>query len=142
MKTSARNQFSGTVKTIRHDMPNSEVTLLLSNGSELTASITRRSCEELKLAEGGTAIALIKAGHIIIATDLNYIKLSARNQLHGVIAGIERGAVNSVVTLDLGGGILITAAVTMQSAEELDLRPGQKATALFKAGNVILGVLG
>ncbi|WP_373813363.1 molybdopterin-binding protein [Neisseria dentiae] len=141
MKTSARNQFAGTVKAIKQDTVNSEVTIALPGGQELVAAITRDSCDNLNLAAGSPVIALIKSTHIVIATDLDHIKLSARNQLNGIISDIERGAVNSVVTLDVGGGTLITAGITMQSTEQLDLRPGQKATAIFKAGSVILGVL-
>lgn len=141
MKTSARNQFAGTVKTIKQDTVNSEVTLTLPGGQELVAAITRESCDGLNLTAGSPVIALVKSAHIIIATDLEHIKLSARNRLNGIISSIERGTVNSLVTLDIGGGTLITAGITMQSTEQLDLRPGQKASAIFKAGSVILGVL-
>lgn len=141
MKTSARNQFAGTVKTIKQDTANSEVTVTLHGGQELVAAITRESCDKLRLTAGSSVIALIKSAHIIIATDLEHIKLSAGNRLNGIISNIERGAVNSVVTLDAGGGTLITAGITMQSTEQLDLHPGQKATAIFNADSVILGVL-
>ncbi|MCP1660584.1 TOBE domain-containing protein [Neisseria perflava] len=141
MKTSARNQFAGIVKTIKQSGIYSEVVLTLPSRHEIVATITRESCENLGLVEGGAAIALIKSTSIIIATDLEHIKLSARNQLSGLIADVERGAVNSVVTLDLGDGMQMTAGVTLQSTEQLDLHPGQRATAIFKAGSVILGVL-
>ncbi|MFC3873102.1 TOBE domain-containing protein [Neisseria musculi] len=141
MKTSARNQFAGTVKTIRQDAVNSEVTISLPGGQELAAAITRESCDNLRLAVGSPVIVLVKSAHIVIATDLEHIKLSARNRLNGVISSIERGAANSVVTLDAGGGTLITAGITMQSTEQLDLHPGQKASAIFQADSVILGVL-
>ncbi|MBF0804068.1 MULTISPECIES: molybdopterin-binding protein [unclassified Neisseria] len=141
MKTSARNQFTGTVKTIRQDAVNSEVTISLPGGQELAAAITRESCDNLRLAVGSPVIVLVKSAHIVIATDLEHIKLSARNRLNGVISSIERGAANSVVTLDAGGGTLITAGITMQSTEQLDLHPGQKASAIFQADSVILGVL-
>lgn len=140
MKTSARNQFSGKIKSIKHGPVTSEITLVLENGAELVATVTEESCRELGLAEGGIATALIKAGNIIVATDLHPMKLSARNQLNGQITHVERGAVNSIVSVDIGGFIL-TAGITMQSTETLDLHPGQSVTAIFKAGSVILGVV-
>ncbi|ASK28394.1 TOBE domain-containing protein [Neisseria chenwenguii] len=141
MKTSARNQFAGTIKSIKRGDVGCIVVLALAGGLEITASITRESCDELGLEVGQTAVALIKSTGVIIATDLEHIRLSACNQLAGLVSHVERGAVNSVVTLDLENGIQITAGVTMQSTEALDLRPGQRATAVFKAGSVILGVL-
>ncbi|MFS6937052.1 TOBE domain-containing protein [Neisseria animaloris] len=141
MKTSARNQLAGTVKRIKQGAINNEVIISLPSGHELTAIITGESCENLALKEGSPVVALIKSTNIIIATDLEHIKLSARNQLNGIISSIERGAVNSVVTVDLGNGVVVTAGITMQSTEQLDLHPGQRATVLFKANSVILGVL-
>lgn len=140
MKTSARNQFAGVVKSIQTDAIRSQVVLTLPEGQELVAAVSRESCGELGLKEGSPAIALIKSTDIIIATDLERIKLSAPNRLKGIIAHVERGAVNSVVTLDLGG-ICLHAGITVQSTEQLDLHPGQYATAVFKADSVILGVL-
>lgn len=140
MKTSARNQFSGKIKSIKHGPVTSEITLVLENGAELVATVTEESCRELGLAKGGIATALIKAGNIIVATDLHPMKLSARNQLSGQITHVERGAVNSIVSVDIGG-LILTAGITMQSTETLDLHPGQSVTAIFKAGSVILGVV-
>ncbi|PSJ81505.1 TOBE domain-containing protein [Neisseria iguanae] len=141
MKTSARNQFAGVVKSIQTGGIHSQVVLVLPSNHELVVTITSESCAELGLKVGVTAIALVKSTNIIIATDLDNIKLSARNQLKGIITHVERGAVNSIVTLDLGNHIYIHAGVTVQSTEQLDLHPGQYATAVFKAGSVILGVL-
>ncbi|WP_416190707.1 TOBE domain-containing protein [Neisseria sp. CCUG12390] len=141
MKTSARNQFAGVVKSIFTDGMYSQVVLSLQSGHELSAVISSESCAELSLQEGAAAVALVKSTNIIIATDLEHIRLSARNQLKGIIAHVERGAVNSIVTLDLGNGLHINAGVTMQSTEQLDLHPGQYATAVFRADSVILGVL-
>ena len=141
MKTSARNQFSGKIKSIKHGPVTSEITLVLENGAKLVATITEESCRELGLAEGGLATALIKASNIIVATDLHPMKLSVRNQLSGLVTHVERGAVNSIVSIDIGGGLILTAGITMQSTETLDLHPGQSVTAIFKAGSVILGVV-
>lgn len=69
VRTSARNCLSGTV--IRHDQGavNDEVVLDLGHGKTLTALITRESGERLNFAVGAPAQALIKASHVILATD-------------------------------------------------------------------------
>lgn len=139
MKTSARNQLAGTVKSIKTGSISNEITITLSGGQELTAVITSESSDGLALKPGSPVIALIKSGSIIVATDIDRIKLSARNQLTGLITDIDRGTVNSVIEIDIGGALL-SAGITLKSTEQLDLSPGQRVTALFQAGSVILGV--
>ena len=135
------NQFNGIVKDIRNGAVNSEVTVSLPTGQEIVAAVTYESVSNLGLEKGKAVVVLIKAGSILIANNLDNIKLSARNQLSGIISHIERGSVNSIVDLDLGDGLALSAGITMKSSDLLNLVPGQKATAIFKAGAVILGVL-
>lgn len=67
------------------------------------------------------------------------MKLSARNQLKGKITAIEPGAVNAIVTLDIGGGNTITSSITMGSVERLGLQVGGEAYAVIKASSVMIG---
>ena len=68
------------------------------------------------------------------------MKLSARNQLKGTVAEIQDGAVNGIVKIDLGGGNIISAVITMPSIRELGLKVGGTAYAVIKASNVMVGV--
>ncbi len=68
------------------------------------------------------------------------MKLSARNQLKGKVVHINEGAVNSIVTLDIGGGNLITATITKAAVEDLQLEVGSDAYAIIKATNVMIGI--
>jgi molybdate transport system regulatory protein len=85
---------------------------------------------------------LVKAPQIIVVTDFGGYKLSARNQLQGTVTQVKPGAVNSEVDIELKGGDKVAATVTNDSVESLGLRKGQSATAVFKAGAVILAVAG
>lgn len=69
LKVSARNNFSGKISKITEGAVNTEVSLDLGAGQELTAIITNTSCQNLGLKEGGQAGALIKASHVIIAVE-------------------------------------------------------------------------
>jgi len=68
------------------------------------------------------------------------MKISARNQLKGIIKSITPGAVNSEVVIEVAPGIEITAQITSSSVSRLGLKPGGTAYALIKAGSVMVGV--
>ena len=52
------------------------------------------------------------------------MKLSARNQLKGKVVSINKGAVNSIVSIDIGGGNIIVATISCAAVEELGLEVG------------------
>lgn len=65
------------------------------------------------------------------------MKLSARNQLAGVVREIEMGVVTARVVLDVNGQRL-TAVVTKEAVEDLGLKEGDRAVAVIKSTEVIL----
>jgi len=69
MKISARNVLKGKVKSITHGAVNSEVVLELPGGAELVSIITKHSAEDLGLAVGVEAYAVVKASNVMIAVD-------------------------------------------------------------------------
>lgn len=140
MKASARNQFFGKVTDVAIGAVNVTVVVGLKGGENIVATITKESAESLAIKTGVDVVALVKAPQIIVITDFGGYRLSARNQLKGSVSRIQKGAVNSEVVIELSGGDSVTATVTNESIETLNLSPGCSATAIFKAGSVILGV--
>ena len=67
MKVSARNMLRGKVKNIVLGPVNSEITVELTEGTEIVSMITRASAERLGLSEGKDAYVLIKASHVMLA---------------------------------------------------------------------------
>jgi molybdopterin-binding protein len=67
------------------------------------------------------------------------MKLSARNVLRGQVVRVVRGTTTGHVKLDIGGGVIVTASVTMEAIRELRLRKGDRALAIIKASDVIVG---
>jgi len=139
MRTSARNALRGEISRISDGAVNSEVGLRVTEAVEITAVLTRRSVEELGLAVGAPAIALIKSSFVVLAKGEG-LRTSARNQILGEVVGREDGAVNSEVILAIGGGKTLTTTVTRESAEALEIAPGDRVVALIKASHVILAV--
>ena len=143
MRTSARNHFNGQVSAVKPGAVNDEITLRIDSGLELVAIITHGSAASLGLAAGKPAFALVKASSVVlVAGDGVPMRLSARNQLQGVVGVIRRGAVNAEVAVELPGGAVIVGVVTDGSVDALGLAVGQPATVVFKASSVILGVSG
>ncbi|HEX7686069.1 MAG TPA: TOBE domain-containing protein [Burkholderiaceae bacterium] len=140
MKTSARNQFAGTIVDLARGPVSTEATLELAGGQRITAAVTTQAAERMGLAAGQEAIALIKASAIVLVADFAGYVLSARNQLAGTVSRIERGAVSSLVALTLPGGTVVTASVTNDAVDALDLAVGHAASAVFKAYSVLLAV--
>jgi molybdopterin-binding protein len=69
MKLSARNQLSGTVKSVNRGEAIANVVLDVA-GQRLVASITVEAVDDLGLSEGSQVTAIIKASDVIIATDV------------------------------------------------------------------------
>ena len=137
MKTSARNQFAGTVSGLREGDIDFEVRLRLDPENELVAVITRESAENLGLQIGSEVYALVKSSSVLLLTD-THVRTTARNHLWGEVTRIFDGPVNSEVTLVMPGGKTVCAVVTHDSVEKLGLAVGEKACAVFKASAVIL----
>lgn len=141
MKTSARNQFLGTVTLVREGAINDEVELTTAGGQHIVATVTRESRNALKLEPGARAFALVRASSVVLVTQDENVRLSARNQLRGKVTSIAPGAGNVEVVLELPGGASVAAVITQHGMHALGLAPGDPATALFKASSVILGVV-
>lgn len=137
MRSSARNQFSGPVVALRDGEVDFEVRLRIDADTELAATITRTSAENLGLAIGREVFAFVKAPSVLISTDPE-LRVTARNQLWGEITEVHQGSVNDEVTLTLLSGRSLAAVLTHESAESLGLAPGVRACAIFKASSVML----
>ncbi len=68
------------------------------------------------------------------------MKLSARNQLKGQSYLYLRGAVKSIVTLDIGGGKYYHINHSKAAVDELKLAEGSDAYAIIKATSVMIGI--
>lgn len=140
MRTSARNQFEGTVAEVKHGAVNDEIVLRTKDGLDVVAVITHGSATSLGLAQGKAAFALVKASSVLVMVDVTSSQVSARNFISGTVTAVTKGAVNSEVTITAAGGAQIAAIITNESVDRLGLASGKPATAIFKASSVIVGV--
>jgi molybdopterin-binding protein len=69
MRLSARNILKGKIVQIKPGAVNTEVILELPGGAQIVSIITKESADNLGLAVGKTAYAVIKASSVMIAVD-------------------------------------------------------------------------
>ncbi|MFC7052266.1 molybdopterin-binding protein [Hansschlegelia quercus] len=67
------------------------------------------------------------------------MKISARNQLKGVVTEVSKGATTAHVKVDIGGQI-VTASITNAAVDDLGLEPGKSAYVVIKASDVLVAV--
>jgi molybdate transport system regulatory protein len=66
---SARNQLAGTVCCVKHGAVNGHVGIKLADGSTVMGSITNDAIDDLGLAEGVAALAIVKATDVIVGVE-------------------------------------------------------------------------
>jgi molybdopterin-binding protein len=68
MKLSARNQLKGKIVEVKKGTTTAHVRIDVG-GQIVTAAITNESVDELKLAAGQAAYAVVKASDVMVAID-------------------------------------------------------------------------
>lgn len=69
MRISARNQLKGTIVEVTKGATTAHVRIDIGGGSIVTASITNQAVDELGLAAGVEAFAVVKASDVMVAVD-------------------------------------------------------------------------
>jgi molybdopterin-binding protein len=67
------------------------------------------------------------------------MKLSARNILPGKVVDVVRGQTTAHVKIEIAPGMVVTSSITVESVDDLKLKPGDKAYAIIKSSEVIVG---
>jgi molybdopterin-binding protein len=67
------------------------------------------------------------------------MRLSARNVLQGKVVAVKKGVTTAHVKIEIGKGAVVTASITMEAVRELRLKVGDRAAAIIKASDVMVG---
>jgi len=136
-KSSARNQLLGKVISVTTGAVNVIVELKVSEQLTLIAAVTKDSALSLDIEFGQELVALIKSSQMTLEQG-NDLKLSADNQLSGVISRIQPGAVCSDISVKMADQKSLSVTITEESLAQLALQPGKSVTVCFNASAVIL----
>jgi molybdopterin-binding protein len=66
------------------------------------------------------------------------MKLSTRNQIKGKVMEIRKGAVTTIVYVQIAGDQMIEVSATVASTEALGLFEGKNVTLVINPGDVII----
>lgn len=140
MCISARNVLKGTITDVEIGAVSGVVSIKVGE-TALTSIITMEAIHDLGLKKGMTAYAVIKASHVMFARgDEPLNNLSARNQLVGTVTTVRPGKTDGRVSLTLADGNIITGSVFNDMIGELGLEVGNKAVAIVKSTDLMIGV--
>jgi len=66
------------------------------------------------------------------------LKISARNRLKGVVRGVEKGDVIAKVRIEIRAPVVVTALISREAVEDLNIRIGDSVEAVIKATEVMI----
>ncbi|MYZ50472.1 TOBE domain-containing protein [Propylenella binzhouense] len=67
------------------------------------------------------------------------MKLSARNILPGRVIAVTKGETTAHVRIEIAPGLVVTASITNEAVDDLALAVGDRASAVIKASDVMIG---
>jgi molybdate transport system regulatory protein len=66
------------------------------------------------------------------------LKISARNKLKGVVKSVEKGDIVSKIKMEITAPTTITALISSEAVEELNIKSGDNVQAVIKATEVLV----
>ena len=66
------------------------------------------------------------------------MQLSTRNIFQGKVVDVKEGMVMAKVKVDIGGGNIVTAIITVEALKELGVKVGEALAVLIKATSVMV----
>jgi molybdate transport system regulatory protein len=138
-RISARNVFQTEVANVRRWPVDVEVTLKFALDQQILAIVTNEAADDLQLAPGRRALALVKSSFIRLAAPDRGAD-AVRNHFVGEVKERTDAERNSEIHLDIGHGKTLCVVTPRETVEALALEPGAQAAAQFDANHVILAV--
>jgi molybdopterin-binding protein len=68
------------------------------------------------------------------------MRISARNQIKGTVVEVKKGATTSHVTVDIGGGQIVTSSITNEAVDDLGIKAKGSVVVVVKASDVMIAV--
>lgn len=66
------------------------------------------------------------------------MKISARNQIKGIVEKVDTGLITATVKIKLASSEIITSTITKEAVEELNIKVGDEVIAVIKSTEVMI----
>ena len=66
------------------------------------------------------------------------MKISARNQLKGIVQKVEKGIITAKIKIKIETPVIITAIISKEAVDELNIKTGDKVEAVIKATEIMV----
>jgi len=73
-----------------------------------------------------------------VCSEVKCLKLSARNQFKGKVLAVDKGIITGKVKVEIAMPITITAVITKEAIEELDIKVGDEVSAIVKSTEIMI----
>jgi molybdate transport system regulatory protein len=70
--------------------------------------------------------------------EVSGLKLSARNQFKGRVVAVEKGVITGKVKVEIKVPVTVTAVITKEAIEELDVKVGDEVSAIVKSTEIMI----
>ena len=70
--------------------------------------------------------------------EVKQMKLSARNRFKGKVISVEKGVITAKVKVQVSMPVTVTAVITKESVEDLDIKVGDEVEAIMKSTEVMI----
>lgn len=132
---SARNQLEATIKDIKDYALNSSIILKITDNEAITALITLKSKQNLKLEIGKKVLLAFKSCSVSINKNI-----SENNTLNGVIKEVKIGSTCAEITLKTKSNKIITATISKDYALDMRLCVGDNISYGINPNAIIICV--
>ena len=102
-------------------------------GAKLT-DYGRSLLSEYKQVESYLGRVLSNSGSL----EVKGVKLSARNRFKGKVVAVEKGVITAKVKIEVKMPVTVTAVITKEAVEDLDIKVGDEVDAIIKATEVMI----
>jgi molybdate transport system regulatory protein len=102
-------------------------------GARLT-DLGRSLLAEYKQVESYLSKVLSSSGSL----EVKGLKLSARNRFKGKVIAVEKGVITAKVKVEVKMPVTVTAVITKEAVEDLDIKVGDEVEAIVKSTEIII----
>jgi molybdate transport system regulatory protein len=108
-------------------------------GARLT-TLGKSLLGEYKQVESYLSKVLSNSGNLGVSEDWRQkgLKLSTRNRFKGKVVAVEKGVITAKVKVEVKMPVTVTAVITKEAIEDLDIKVGDEVEAIVKSTEIMI----